>query len=77
MKARGLLVEAIVARVRPAIREIGWSEFSRRSGVERSLLYKIFGANGSQTPTVSTLEKVLACLGEQLVVAPLHIGRLR
>lgn len=62
------ITAAIVAAIRPAIEQLGWSETARRCGLHRTHLHHAFGRNADRTPKLQTIERVLPALGLQLTV---------
>lgn len=58
----------VIAQIRAGIERLGWSEISRRSGVDRTCLHRVFGKNGRGHPSLTTIERVLPHLGLELQV---------
>jgi DNA-binding phage protein len=57
----------LIAEVAAAIERTGWSETSRRSGVDRVSLHRAFGAK-TTVPSFTTLDRVAQALGLSFTV---------
>lgn len=60
----------IIEQIRAGIERIGWSETSRRCGVDRTVLHRTFG-NNPRGPSLRTIQRVLPALGLELSIRKL------
>ena len=62
----------IVDQIRERITAMGWSEASRRSGVDRTHLHRAFGNRPRKNVALSTIERILPTLGLKLTLTELE-----